>query len=249
MKPIASVTLILLLFSCKKENALIANTCAALYPIAITSNSPVNIGETMQLSCPEIKRECTYSWTGPNNYTSQNNSNSIVNAELKNEGWYFVSVSTKDCPTAKLDSVYFDIKNQGTPACNSSINTCTYSDLTNDTYSSVQKSINPAYNVLTLSAKGSATLEILFHPIWKTTEPEDGIYYTINTASFDKANGNYNKVYVTMVKQSNNWGSQPNQQVFVSHVNGKLQVRFCNLAMGCNSGTAFITSTGNLVEQ
>lgn len=208
----------------------------------------------MHIYAPEIGGRRIYTWTGPDNYTLGKNGeteDSIVHVELKNEGWYYLALSRDDCPVVKLDSVYFDVKlKQGTPACSTTTNSCYYSNLSDDSYSIIKKSINPTYNVLTLSANGVGNMNILFHPAWKNTEPEDGIYITNSAEFFDQTDRNYNKVYVTTTKQSIYWGSQPNQQVFVSHINGKLQVRFCNLAMSGSNGTSFVTSaTANIVQQ
>lgn len=235
--------------SCKKSISS-EDACAALESIKIHSNSPVNIGQKMFLSTPEIGGLRTYFWTGPNNYKSGEPSDSIIGAELKNEGWYYLRVIRNDCAnTVKADSIYFDVKLlQGSPACTVPVNTTIYSNLFDDNYSIIRKSINPAFNVLTLSADGN--MNILFHPVWKTIEPEDGIYNTISTEFFDQTDLNYNKVYVTTRKQSIYWGSQPGQKVYVSHIMGKLQVRFCDLKMSGNNGTAYTTAaTGNLIEQ
>ncbi len=60
---------------------------------------------------------------------------------------------------------------------------------------------------------------------------------------------NFNKVYIRTVKNSISWTSHESQIVYVSHVNGKLQVRYCNLQMGGNIGTSFTTTTsGNVLQ-
>ncbi|HET6994569.1 MAG TPA: hypothetical protein VFI06_06290, partial [Chitinophagaceae bacterium] len=71
-----------------------------------------------------------------------------------------------------------------------------------------------------------------------------------DTQLFTQSDGNYNKVFITTVKSSIYWASHPGQTVYVSHVNGKLQVRFCGLTLsGSNGGTGFTTlASGNVVQ-
>ncbi len=235
--------------SCAKTTGDGSN-CSALDNIHINSNSPVQIGQTIKFAVPEVGGYRIYTWHGPNNYSGQEPADSITYAELKQEGWYYLNISKPDC-NSWIDSVYIDVKlNQGTPSCTISSNTCTYSNLFNDTYNSIHKSIDPSYNVLTLSADGTSNMKVLFHPRWNTVEPEDGIYNTINVPVFDPVDANYNKVFISTVKQSIYWASHPDQKVYVSHVNNKLQVRFCSFAMSGSNGTSYTTSvSGNLNEQ
>jgi len=246
------ITASLFFFSCKKQSAEEEpGTCAVLNNIKIACNSPVTIGETIKFGAPEIGGYRIYSWIEPNNFHDQYPHEEISYAELKNEGWYYLALSVSECET-KVDSVYIDVKlQQGTPACTVANNTGNYSNLADDSYSSVSKGIDPSFGELALEGSGSYTnLTVLFHPEWRTKEPEDGIYTTINVPSFDPVDYNYNKVYISTVKQSIYWGSYPDQQVYVSHVAGKLQVRFCSLKLGGNNGYSYTTQvSANLVEK
>jgi len=245
---------ILVLGSCKKvsdpNDPSDPTYCDALNNIHITATTSLQIGQTIKLSVPEIGGYRIYSWIGPNNYTNQYPDDSITYASLKHEGWYYLNVTKPDCNT-KFDSVYVDILlNQGTPACNIAANACTFSNLFDDNFTSVHRSLDPGYGVLTIAAYGTADMKVLFHPQWNSREPEDGIYNTINVPTFDQVDGNYNKVFISTVKQGIYFASHPDQQVYVSHLNGKLQVRFCALAMSGSNGTTYNTAaSGNLVDQ
>lgn len=150
----------------------------------------------------------------------------------------------------RIDSVYVDINlTQGSPPCSVSNNTCTFNNMGNDSYSSIQKLYDPTTQFLTLQGRGTNTLDINFHHYWKSREPEDGIYETINVPSFG-IGGNYNKVFISTIKSNVHFASQENQKVYVSHVNGKLQVRFCSISMGGYNGISFTTvASGNLIQQ
>ena len=227
------------------------NSCAALNTMPITANGPVTIGNTLKFSVPD-RPGYTYTWFGPWYYSGYNPSDSIWDASLKNEGWYYVRIDKDGCTAPKYDSVYIDVKlKQGNPPCTATLNTATYSLLFDDTFTSIDKSWDPGYGVLTLNASGNGVdLDIIFHPHWNTIEPEDGIYYTTNVPTFDQVDPEYNKVFASTVKQSIYWSTHADQPVYVSHVNGKLQVRYCNINMSGYNGTSyFTTATANVLEQ
>lgn len=254
-----SVFCILLLsfifLSCKKENADVEAVCQNIQNVTIASNSPVTIGQKFKFGTQEVGGYRVYKWQGPNNYSGQNPSDSITNVQLQNEGWYYLtltsSYSSSNC--RKIDSVYLDVKLlQGTPPCLVSTNTATYNNLPNDTYASISKYINSTFSQKVLAANSTAlsSLTIYFHTHWRTAEPEDGIYTTIDSPVFDQADNNYNKVFITATKSSIYWSSAANQTVYISHVGSKLQVRYCNLSMGGSFGASYTTITsGNVVEQ
>lgn len=246
------------LSSCVKEapsETAVVGGCDALNSIQqITGTTAVRIGEPINVWVPEIEGYRIFSWIGPNNFTSQYASNDVTGyAELKHEGWYYVHVSNPECDNAPTDSIYVDVQlNQGTPPCTTVHNSVSYNNVSipGYTYTSVDRGISPSFDVLELSAGNSGSdLNILFHPYWNNREPEDGIYETINTSVFDPVDGNYNKMYIRTVNQSILWSCWENQQVFVSHVNGKLRVQYCDLAMGGYNGTSYTTyATGELTE-
>ena len=248
----------ILFCGCVKEpsETPIAGGCDGLNSIhQITGTTVVQIGEPITVSVPEIEGYRIFSWIGPNNFTSQYPSNDITTyAELKYEGWYYVHVSNPDCPPGPSDSIYIDVKlKQGSPGCTTISNNITYSDISipDEVYSNVYKGINSSYGVFGLSAGNMySDIDILFHPYWNNHEPEDGIYDTNDSFSYDPTDANYNKLFVSTVNQSILWTCSPNQQVYVSHENGKLKVRFCDLVMSGSNGTSYTThATGDLTEQ
>ncbi|MEI9956966.1 MAG: hypothetical protein WDM90_11845 [Ferruginibacter sp.] len=219
--------------------------------LKIIATTPIKLGDPIQINVPEVGGYRIYSWHGPNNFTSQYTENLVTStAELKYEGWYYVTVTNNSCGV-KADSVFIDVKLlQGTPPCTIATNTAAYSSLlSSDSYTSVKKIIDGSTSLLVLNAYLPDNMKVFFHPAWRTKEPEDGLYTTISTPIFDQFDNNYNKVYITTTKSSIYWGSQPDQTVYISHVGGKLQVRFCNLPMSGSNGTSYTTNaSGNLLE-
>lgn len=241
------------IFSCKKQGANDdeKGNCDNIARATITSNSPVTIGETIKFGTDEVGGYRIYDWRGPDYYTGQEPSDSITDANLEHEGWYRLHLYSLDDNCDKFDSVYIDVKlKQGIPACSIANNTCTFNNLGDDSYTTVHKRIESTYSLKSLEGSGpGSNIIIYFHPFWVNAEPEDGIYTTTNVPSFGQTDNNYNKVFVTTTKSSIYWASHEDQDVYVSHVNGKLQVRFCNLSMGGYNGTSYTTiASGNVVE-
>ena len=63
-----------------------------------SANSPINAGDTLNLSVPTVAG-ATYSWTGPAEFTSTNQSPSISDAQPCSSGQYCVSVTANGCTT------------------------------------------------------------------------------------------------------------------------------------------------------
>jgi hypothetical protein len=232
----------------KKES-----NCDKIASATITSNSPVTIGQTIEFSTQEVGSHRTYEWRGPDHYSWSYPGNSITYAELKNEGWYYLFIySLNGDYCSKSDSVYIDVKlKQGTPPCSLTANTSTFNNMASDIYTAVAKMNDPGLSlkVLTTVWPSQKNIGVYFHPHWNWIEPEDGIYTTYDIPVWGQTDFNYNQLYIETVKNSILWTSRVGQSVYVSHVNGKLQVRFCNLDMGGYNGTSFTTiASGNVLE-
>jgi hypothetical protein len=244
---ILSVTTIL--SGCIKPVVSEKSNCENIKNATITSNSPVTIGQTIKFGTKEVGGYRIYDWSGPNFFDGQEPSDSFTDAQLTHEGWYYLHLYSLDANCEKFDSVYIDVKlQQGNPSCSITNNTAQFSNLFDDTFTSVSKTIDGGTSLKKLSASGpnGANITIFFHPQWANKEPEDGIYTTVNILSFS---GNYNKVFVTTTKSSIYWSSREGYNVYVSHVNGKLQVRFCGLSMGGYNGTSYTTiASGNIIQ-
>jgi hypothetical protein len=250
---IFSILISLSFYSCKKTPSEDELTCININNATLFSNSPVTIGQPISFGTQEVGGYRLYSWRGPNNYSDQYPTDGFSYAELKHEGWYYLSLISIAGDCQKIDSFYMDVKlQQGTPLCTVTNNTTTYNNLFNDSYTSVTKGIDPNFSQKYLDCSGGlySNMKIYFHTSWRTKEPEDGIYNTINTPVFGQIDYNYNKVFITTTKNSIYWSSHDNQQVYVSHIGSKLQVRFCNLSMGGYNGTSYTTiASGNIIEQ
>jgi gliding motility-associated-like protein/uncharacterized repeat protein (TIGR01451 family) len=78
------------------NTAAITITVNNLPAIAPTSNSPVCIGSTINLSTSTVNG-ATYNWTGPNSFTSSIQNPTIASAVAANGGTYSLSVTSNGC--------------------------------------------------------------------------------------------------------------------------------------------------------
>jgi hypothetical protein len=235
------------LSACEKNT----NNCTQINAARARSNSPITAGQTLKIWTNEIDGT-TYQWIGPFGFTSQYASESISNAQMNNGGWYYLIVnSLDDNNCSKRDSVYVDVRlQQDTAPCSIAANTITYNNMADQSFSTVFKGIESTYSLKSLYAYSSnGDVNIYFAPYWRDFEPQDGVYTTYNSPAFDPVDPVFNKVTITSITNGIYWASWPDQTVYVSHVNGKLKVSFCNLQMSGSNGTSFTTiADGYIVE-
>jgi gliding motility-associated-like protein len=87
-----------------------------------SSNSPLCIGETLNLSANQVVGG-TYAWTGPNGFNSSDQNPTIANAQLIHAGTYSLTITENGCPSAvsTVDVIISDIPvaspSSNTPVC------------------------------------------------------------------------------------------------------------------------------------
>ncbi len=82
------------------SNATTTNVTVNTGPATPTasSNSPICVNSTINLSTPTVTG-ATYSWSGPNGFTSNQQNPTIPNATAANAGTYSVSITLGGCPS------------------------------------------------------------------------------------------------------------------------------------------------------
>ncbi len=94
---------------------------------SITSNSPVCEGITVAINATASPSTVTYSWAGPQSYTSTSQNPTVVNPDTNAKGKYYLTVSNYGCK--RTDSTYITVIQQPTkpviitnsPACEGGI--------------------------------------------------------------------------------------------------------------------------------
>ncbi|MCX6256557.1 MAG: hypothetical protein NTW49_01430, partial [Bacteroidia bacterium] len=67
----------------------------------ISSNNPVCLGSSLQLTAPAFSG-ATYAWTGPANFSSSDQNPVIVNADYSNAGTYSLMISNNGCSSGTM---------------------------------------------------------------------------------------------------------------------------------------------------
>jgi len=245
--------LFLQLWSCKKsagseEN----NNCQQIQMVNITgAKSSYYVGDTVQLATNLIPNISLFIWThGDNpNTISGDPGVFIYPCSKADEGWYYLDVSYPDC-AQHYDSVYITVINKpATAACSPANNTVSFSSIPNISFSSTSFAYDPNWNCKNLNgyySSGYPDFNIYFDYYWNSKEPEDGEYSISNTITFD--DNNPYSVFIASTYSSVYFSAGSSGKVYVSHVNGKLQVTFCNISLsGTLGGPAFTTTaTGKM---
>jgi hypothetical protein len=199
-----------------------------------------------------------YTWSGPLNYAESKADGSsgvtFNNIKINQSGWYYCASSLPGCNTL-YDSIYIDVKyKQGSPACSLTDNVVE-GDLVPTLHAfNVSKSFDPSWNCKMLYASGNfgyPTYRFGFNSYNGDTEPKDGIYVTHDVQAFDPFQ-DANVIYIQCQYSNLFFRSRANKEVYVSHINGKLRIAFCDLEFGGDDGGGNYftgTFTGQVTEE
>jgi hypothetical protein len=103
------------------------------------NNSPVCVGSSIQLSATFLSG-ATYSWTGPNGFTSTIHNPVIPNASFANAGNYQVLISSVGCPSISRSTTVFvnppvtSVSGNNSPVCQGGVVYLTGNFIPNVTY-------------------------------------------------------------------------------------------------------------------
>jgi len=239
--------LLISMISCKKN----ANICNAIANSKLTATTSVTIGDDIRVSAPNLGPDFMYTWHGPAGFNSPNPADSFSYCAPKNEGWYYLLIVSPDGSCQKYDSIYVTVNfPQGSPACSITADNVIYNNNPTDIFPSITREIDTDFSELALTGStNDATITVYFHPNWRTIEPEDGIYNTVQEP-YDPLDQNYNEVSIAITTNGFNWENQEGQKVYISHIGSKLQVQFCDLTLFDVNGSGITTTaSSNLVEQ
>lgn len=233
-------------FSCKKNNS-----CQTSMKL-IASNTKPTIGDEFKITASKASDNDLYYWSGPGGYAETTNSNEVVisEAQYSNGGWYYCSKANPECNITTIDSILIDVKlSQEAPPCNVTNNFFSSSNLVSDiNLTSVTEHMDPTFNGMGVyggNAFGYPSLRVLFNSYNGNTEPLDGVYITKDVAVFDVTD-EYNVVSVSFLYNSDYFHCHPNQKLYVAHVNGKIQITFCNMVF--SDGTYTTSCKAKMTE-
>jgi len=245
LKLLSALFAITLLISCEK------NDCANSLELTSSSLTPTE-GDDVVLTASSEGGNEYFQWIGPGlNETNQNSTIRLDDIKLSGSGTYYCVKSNSDCNTTLRDSVVIGVQlKQGTPPCSPVNNFINCSNIPGPTFSSVVRAYGPPWNAVSLygsSTIGYPTFTVLFNSYNGNTEPRDGIYTTTDRQSFNILQES-NEISISFIYASVFYHCYPGNNVYVSHINGKLSVAFCNLEFGPTSPLPVTTCTGRITQ-
>lgn len=75
--------------------------------ITLSSNTPLCVDDTLRLYSDNQNGNVSFSWAGPNNFSSKSKDTIIANTTASNTGWYYLSVDSNGC--VYEDSLYASV--------------------------------------------------------------------------------------------------------------------------------------------
>lgn len=214
------------MISCTKDPV-----CSEKLNLKVDNPKPT-VGETFIITSDRDTDEDVFDWTRAGaTHTTNSNTYRVDNASISNRGWYYVRKWNSDCG-AIYDSVYVDVQlPQETPPCSPGNNIVTFSSIPGLTATRVTRETGGVWGGLTIRASGAfgyPTFTIVFNSYFPTLEPEDGVYITKNVAIFSPTD-EQDRISVSFIYSSNYFHCYEGKKVYVKHVNGKLQISFCDM--------------------
>lgn len=229
-----------------------ADMCERMQTVKIvTDKTSYFVGDTIQLNVSD-EVNGFYSWRhsvmpndislGVGYYTSY--------ATKTQQGWYYLTISNPDCNLTVHDSIYLEVLNKPADApCDPENNKASFSAIPDISFANATYEIDYTWNrrvIRGYQSFGYPDINVYFHPYWLDKEPEDG-EYTVSTGGMAFGSENVYEVFITSLYNSIFF--QPRGgKAYVTHVNGKLRVTFCDVELsGSIGGPVYVTSvTGKL---
>lgn len=200
--------------------------------LTATNLAPI-VGDNVVITALKETANEVFQWNGPKlNLTNQTNILRIDDIKLSQSGIYYCNKGNTDCNTSIGDSIVINVQlKQETPPCTPVNNTVTSSSIPGTTFTSVTKSFTGTFGAITMYANGTfgyPPFTIVFNSYNGNTEPRDGTYTTTQGYTFNVLD-EPNVISISFIYNSDFYHCHPGKKVYVSHINGKLQVTFCNL--------------------
>jgi hypothetical protein len=242
--------------SCTKINDAVNNAsgnnqdtttiCGKIRNVKIKPVASVTEGGTISLNADDAQ-DAMYFWSGPDNFQSYDQNNTISDIDYTQMGWYYLNVTAQECSSTAFDSVYVNVAfPQGTPSCSLTNNVVTFDGLPDQDFTSGVSLDLPAGDYTLEGSSDAGDITIILNPYWLNSQPADGVYQTTSIQSFDYTN--IGQIFISDVNSDIYFVAAPNKPVYVSHVNGKLQISFCDINFsGDNGQQSFTVSTSGRV--
>jgi len=229
---ILCILFILIICGCKKNSG----NCPSVFVMATPT---VEAGGTIHLSAVTSGYVIRYSWSGPNGFTSTEESPEITSAQANSAGKYTLVADILDGCTQKATSDSVIVTTPAIP-CNPGNNTGNISGATSLTFYSILGA--PSGGSYFITANGSnGDLELEFPG---TARPAAGVY-NIQPLGGSWLNGDVRMRFVSL---SSNWASASGK-VFVTINNNKVTAIFCSVPVSAQTFNFNTTASARITEQ
>ncbi|MBI3883554.1 MAG: hypothetical protein HY305_04880, partial [Sphingobacteriales bacterium] len=224
-----------------------SNSCHNLSVVKIEPIPVATSGDMVTLTAVG-PRDAYYEWIGVNYSLGYDKTVTLNSVNFTDEGWYHLYTHLGTC-NVRHDSVYVTVKfPQATVPCSPANNTAAFTRVSNQSFSRPYHDIDQQC----LRASGSqGDIRIIFSSYWYTNGRKilDGVYKT----TYDQTVTDYfnvGRVFIDDINNSTRWTVMPDQNVYVSHVAGKLCVTFCELDFSGSIGYSVyhVTASGKVTE-
>jgi hypothetical protein len=216
-----------ILASCTKSDK-----CPDPIQITITQNGPVVAGWPLELEASIASTGYLYKWDGPNGwkmhyeiYASDANLQHFPAVTTAEAGEYRVQLIDYEGCVAYEGSTIVEVTEAPTASCNIANNTSTSSVAGVGDYTFNYRSFSGGGNFYFASGSevtpGGHFMRFAF---LGGEQPLPGIYYSGGYFGLE-----YNKVGLYIETGTYQFVANPNQKVYVTKVNGKLEIKFCSL--------------------
>jgi hypothetical protein len=237
-----AITLFSLAFfsSCSKGGG-----CDQPSPIIINHNGPVVEGWNLDLRAEYATSQHTYKWSGPNGWTAQTSGSnadlvSIENITAAGSGEYKLQLVSKGCVEYE-GKVDIEVIAPPAPPCTVAANTATSSVAGVGGYSFTYRNFGASsghYMVEATQAGDGMTLSFVGND-----PPVPGTYKTNGYWGMEPG-----KVGLYIGAGVYDFVANPDQTVYVTKVNNKLEVSFCTVRFNNPLGSAVINVSARIVQ-
>jgi len=216
----------LLFITCKKQNDCVPPS------LTITANASVYEGDALNLAASS-DAGATFSWTGPNNFTSTLQNPSIVNVSAAAGGDYSVTSKVGECEKTKTITVDVLAK----PSCTPTNNTITFFSTMN--FSSISCGIFPSgkFEMHGTGLQGDVNIQFYVNPLDK-----GNFVYDLSTVD---NNPNNAFIQIDISGVLSNWQATSGK-LYVKIVNNKISATFCSAIFGNLQSTSTKSGSGKL---
>lgn len=228
---------IVLFSGCSKSDK--DDECAGVSAPEVTVDTDIQAGEDLYLTASTVEGAEYYLWSGPNNFSSEEQTPVIANAQPVNAGVYTVQVGvTGGCVvTASSSTVNISMP---AAACNPANNTASISGVSSiNVYSATGAASGSSYFITANGTGGDIEIEFP-----GTTRPTPGLY------NIQPLGGSFlaGDVRLRLVSQSSNWPSHEGKVHFEINSSGKFVATFCNVPVTGQTVVFSTTSSGKITE-